>query len=247
VADDDLDLTNPLQGTLNDVIADGAVGFTFGLGAGLQPAVLAGLAAAIAPLARRLAGLVETERTDRRARTQAMWLVALDQASFGADDLLVSADSLIRAAEADPDRRHLCVSATRASEGSLYSERIVALGRALASGLLADETAVLDMEQQVVDALATLERPHLALLQRMSVWNDGHHRYTTVKTFSDEEIQEIAAPETSIATRLKATLEREGLLQRVTGTYPGIAGNPWNVSDFGLEVLTRLHVTITTN
>jgi hypothetical protein len=92
-----------------------------------------------------------------RERAEAAWAVAAHEIGE-APEALVSGRGRRR-----PPAPGYSVGET--ASRSRYPARLVALGRALATGLLSEDDTVLDHEQQTVDALAEIERPHLVLMQ----------------------------------------------------------------------------------
>lgn len=219
-----------------------AVGFAFG-------GPLGAIAGALVPVAERLAKLSFRElrvshEEAREERAKAAWLIA-------AKDVGDDAERLLEAASADADRRHLAYSASEGAAEARYPARIVALGRALASGLLATDSASLDHEQQVVDALAAIDRPHIVLLHDfVNVEGSTTEPVFVRRTLSWPNIQRFGSAYGSSLPRLLATLEREGLVHTQTvatlaeddGTPTGHdrAGTFWQITDFGYEVLDRL-------
>jgi hypothetical protein len=227
----------PFAGVTRDAIAAAAVGFTFGGPAG-------GLVGGLTPFAIRLAALSQAEFDGGRDRAVAAWEVA-------AREVGQAPDVLVRRAEANPDRRHLGYSVGEAASQSRYPERIVALGRALSTGLLTEDSAVLDDEQQMVDALAVIERPHLVLLTSLlhiEQLGDGDVSWVPL-TLNWEELQERVPELKRSLPRLLATVQREGLVRldtvsvvapdsgRPEREYPGAF---WRLTPFGLEALARL-------
>ncbi|TXR56307.1 hypothetical protein [Quadrisphaera setariae] len=232
------EIEGPFAGIAADVVA-GAV-FAAVAGGGVA-GVLAG---AFQPIATRALELSSREMVGHQQRGVAVYVVGAAQAGVEPQELLD------KAAEG-PDRLHLACSAAQAAGESRYPERIIALGRALARGLLAEDDAVLDHEQLVVEALSRLDRPHLvvlwALLEDEPGRSPGSWRQLTL---SWVELQErIPGYGAASLTRLVAALDREGLLDTPTmSTVAPDDGRPDDlhpgeflaVSDFGIDVMTEL-------
>jgi hypothetical protein len=228
--EDDSLLREPWQGMGPDLLAEGAVA-ALSLG-------LAGPSAALAvftPIFKRSFELAQAERRRRIERAEEMWLHASN--TSGRDPL-----DLIEVADADDDRRHLAYTAGDAAATSRYPERIRALGKALAEGLLAEDDAVLDYQQQVIDALSSVDRPHLAILQAMTTTESlgGGLTLSEPTGYTWQGLKEKLPGYRPALRRLLATLEREGLVEVENGTYPGGTLPSWHPSDFGQDVLARL-------
>jgi hypothetical protein len=237
------EVQKPFEGVGSDAVAGAAVGFAFGGPVGA-------VAGALVPVAERLTRLSLREirvahQEARQDRAKAAWLVAGKNAG---DEI----EQLVEAAAADADRRHLAYSVTEGAAESRYPARIVALGRALASGLLASDVASLDHEQQVVDTLAQIERPHIVLLHDLvNVEGTAREPVFVRRTLSWSQIAQFGASYGSSLPRILASLEREGLVHTSVVAVPGSddgpplnahdrAGTYWQISDFGYEVLERL-------
>jgi hypothetical protein len=60
--------------------------------------------------------------------------------------------------------RLLNITAIRAAAGTLWPPKVVALGRLLAAGLIAEDEADIDLQQSALAAMTEMERPHVILL-----------------------------------------------------------------------------------
>jgi hypothetical protein len=201
------------------MVANGALGLL----AGTPSAAVIG---AVAPLLSRMLRLSHEELTNRNDRVMAMWTHASVHAQ-------VDPERLLNAASNDPAKKHLAFTAGDAASTARFSARIVALGRALGSGLVAENDVELDVEQFVVDALAEIERPHVAALARL-----GPHR--TEDTFLRLELHRYGA---ALAPIL-ATLERLGAVERDLDPEAAFdrlrARSFYSATPFGEELRRRL-------
>ncbi len=226
---DDIDLTQPFQGIGADMIAEAAIGVM----ADPHRGALAGLI----PLFSRALKLAQRETSWQQARAAVMWAHAAESAGQ-------AAESLIDRAESDPDRLHLAVSAAAGAATARYPARIVALGRALAGGLLAESETKLDLEQQVIDALSVLERPHLETLVVLEHGDDGVRAALIdgvgLGTLHDRMGYGVAF------SRIMSALESGGLATSDPRLFDPAAiasvgsAEHWRPTEFGREVLSRL-------
>jgi hypothetical protein len=115
------------------------------------------VAAALTPL------LVWGERAMRRRQTKAA--AALAEAAASAE---MSADDVLELVDGNDRLNELAARALAAAAAATTDAKIRALGRALASGVLAADEATVDAEMLVVDALARLEAAHVRVLDLVS-------------------------------------------------------------------------------
>jgi|ERR1022692_3295604 hypothetical protein len=99
-------------------------------------------------------------------------------AEFGADaqervrQMMASARDAAECTEAELEERLLETEQTRllnvnailAAADTAWPPKVVALGRVLAAGLIAEDEADIDLQQSALAAMAELERPHVTLL-----------------------------------------------------------------------------------
>lgn len=99
-------------------------------------------------------------------------------AEFGADaqqrvrQMMASARETAECTEAELEERLLETEQTRllnvnailAAAGTAWPPKVVALGRVLAAGLIAEDDADIDLQQSAMAAMTELERPHITLL-----------------------------------------------------------------------------------
>lgn len=224
--DGELDPVRPFDGLGPDIVAELAIA-ALALGAGPAGALLAGLT----PLVARGVQLAHRELQAQQQRSAAVWVVAGDRAGLDPVDLMGRADD-------DADRRHLGYSAAEAGATARYPERIIALGRALADGLLAEDHVTIDREQATIDALAAIERPHLSIMAYLDrAKSNGPYEQNAA---SEGAIRKQFEPSfgTSL-TRVLSCLDREGLLE-ILRLHEEEEWDDYLLSDFGNEVLARL-------
>ncbi len=102
----------------------------------------------------------------------------------------------------------VCISA---ATRTVWPAKVRALGRALASGLLAEDEATIDVEQLIIAAMADLEAPHLSMLELLAC-------RVPPRFVGDEQIAHPRQNEHGI------TLPRHGWTQRQIGFYrPSLA------------------------
>lgn len=149
-----------------------------------------------------------------------------------------SAQELMEAAFRDDKCIELATRALTAAAASATDERIDALGRALATGLIAADAAKIDEQLLVVNALADMEAPDVRLLLLMNQPGENGrpgswHRSKILETAPDLAL---------VVDALLARLSRLGL---ISDTMPAntVFGNPtWWVTDFGRLCLSTLAV-----
>jgi hypothetical protein len=230
-------LDQPFKGVGSDMVAKAAVGFFIAGPVGAA-------AGAVEPWIARAISLSQAELTARQPRAIAMWEIASTKGKCSPDELLDRANG-------HPDKTHLAFAAAEAAGESRYPERIRALGKALAAGLMTTDDAVLDHEQLVVDSLAAIERPHLVLMWAMisDQSTPDFHSWVPLQ-FDWQELCSLAGSYRRPLAKLLAVLVREGLVEMETVAHTAAAdgrpagephiGHFWRLSDFGREVLARL-------
>ncbi|SNR95427.1 hypothetical protein SAMN06272737_14612 [Blastococcus mobilis] len=140
---------------------------------------------------------------------------ALDEAAEASG---LRIDNLLDRLAADPARLVFLSEALTAAARSTFSERVRALGRALASGALADDEARVDEERLWVAILAGVEAPHLRILRQLMLPRDQQPYGTTPQQLT---LAEAAGVSYVMAGHLLADLERHGLASWRWGeTYP---------------------------
>lgn len=150
----------------------------------------------LAPLAARALDASARELTGKRIKRVETMLEAATETA-GSDETLAAA---IRASE---ETQELTFETAEAAARSRVPEVVVAMGRALANGLLADGTK-LEESRMVIEALASLTPPHARVLQVMA---DGPGRQTELDIAARLDEWRDVLP------RLLAGLEREGLIR----------------------------------
>jgi hypothetical protein len=112
-----------------------------------------------------------------------------------------------------------------------------ALARAVASGLPANDEAVIDDAQTIIRSLAALEPAHIRALLVLARPSDT----ARMPWNADHVAAEISAS-SKVAEALIAKLTAEGLARDATEFTPmGPCGGPrWEISDHGLRVVALL-------
>jgi hypothetical protein len=104
-----------------------------------------------------------------------------------------------------------------------WEDKVKTLGRSLASGLLAEDDATVDIEQLILAAIADIEGPHLALLdllvnfQPPTSWGDPPAvavRNPRRREFNVAQIKYARPRLAPVLQGLTGTLERHGLIMR---------------------------------
>jgi chloramphenicol 3-O-phosphotransferase len=70
----------------------------------------------------------------------------------------------------------LAAAVVAAASETMVEAKIRALGRALATGALAADDAVVDEQRFLVDILDDLEAPHVRMLHQLSIQHEGMDR-----------------------------------------------------------------------
>lgn len=95
--------------------------------------------------------------TDAQERVRQMMASARDAAEYTEAEL---EEHLLETEQT----RLLNVNAILGAAGTTWPPKVVALGRVLAAGLIAEDEADIDLQQSAMAAMAELERPHVTLL-----------------------------------------------------------------------------------
>jgi hypothetical protein len=153
----------------------------------------------------------------------------------GATAAGVPVDDLLERLSNDPTRLVFLSEALTGAARSTYSNRIRALGRALATGALAEDTAEVDEERMWVDLIIQLEAPHVrALLHLDTAPVDMVERVTRGVA------QAVGIEDEALAGTLLAMLQRLGLIYRALAAFP--TPEPLcHLTPLGREALRRLH------
>jgi hypothetical protein len=129
--------------------------------AGLPP--LAVLAATVAGMTLPYAEIVAHRVFDEfkgDARTRANEMIASADRELGGDD----PDQLADMTRKSPQTRLLTTMAVDAAARTTWPRKVIALGRVLAVGLIAEDEAKIDEQQLALSAMAEMDRPHVSLL-----------------------------------------------------------------------------------
>ncbi len=126
---------------------------------------------------------------------------------------------------------------------STFDQKLVALGRSLAAGI--DDDAKLDQERIFARAMAPIDAPHIAVLEAIvALGNDLPTDELVVTT----QLLRQGLDEVGPALHpLLATLSTSGLIEvpgpasAEEGTFSIPESTGWRLSEFGQQVLDRLH------
>ncbi|MFD4992847.1 hypothetical protein ACFWH7_04490 [Cellulosimicrobium cellulans] len=188
---DDEPVALETRGVGAEMLTQGALALAFGA------APSHALLTAIAPFAARALDASARELFGVRLRRVGSMLAAATEAAG-------SEETLADAIAASEETQELAFDTAERAAQSRVPEAVIAMGRALANGLLADGTK-LEESRMVIEALASLTPPHVRVLQVMA---DGPGRQTelNIAAYLDDGWRD-ALP------RLLAGLEREGLIR----------------------------------
>jgi len=247
-----------MSGTRDDadhavVVRDALVKATFAAGTAVASggggslAVLAG----VGTFAGELSPLVLKEWRGKGKR--------IDRMAEAAVDAVGSPGALIQAIEQAPGGASLLTRAVEAAATSEYPPSVVAIGRALAEGVVDDGTR-LDEARQFVEALSVVQRPHFVVMWELRADSDvpsgdGSTAWVPLTLNRAELVEALPSSYRLSLDRLVSTLEREGLIDRGTsgGAFlvsddpeqrrPQVRDQPdmyWAITTFGLQALARL-------
>ncbi|WP_143254073.1 hypothetical protein [Amycolatopsis keratiniphila] len=184
------------------------------------------VAGATSPLLTDGAKALERVIRRRLGRTQE----AVDAAAKFANR---SFEELIEIASEDDRRLEIVGRAVQAAALSSDSATICALGRALATGVLATDDAKVDESLRIVSTLASLDPIDVKVLERMhtsgGTWHilrtdDNSHHHAIAEEFPEAE---------SVIDHVVARLSQQGLITRPDAGGLAWDGIPWVVTDFG--------------
>jgi hypothetical protein len=159
---------------------------------------------------------------------------------------------LLHRIENNPSLGGLVEDALNAGENSMYPSRIRGLGAALAAGVLADDTDLVDVEHMVIQTLGRLERPHLRVLEVMTARKDGTVTARRGR-WAQPDLFAMLLPLRPVLHRLLADLESVGVLRnqfqienlnttmRTFNITDNKQHNWWTVTGFGIRCMDRLY------
>jgi hypothetical protein len=145
----------------------------------------------------------------------------------------------------------LFVRTLRVAEDAAVDEKLIALGKAIASGALAYRSVDVQWETAFVGTLSELDRPHLRVLdqvRRLAFDPSATPQQTFPEPASvTEESLHQSLPELrDIIDTVVATLQSHGLLAAVQGQMATIGPTSrrfrWKVTNFGLQFLERMRL-----
>lgn len=251
--DDDEELAQALDSAVPDIgagVIAAAVAMALPGPAGLVVGALT------PPVMSRVLGRLQERFFQQRATAaEAVLQEAADQLGTDLDGVL--------AALTDDSRVQLAGMAVAAGAQTILEDKIVALGRALATGVLADDEALIDEQRLVIGALASLEAPHIRVLRVVAEeWPPGV-KFGDQPRWPEPEIAAALrmshAPSTvsAILSGLHANhlLRQEDVIKQAFENYSRAAGRAarsggspsmrtptprWEVTPFGERMLALL-------
>jgi hypothetical protein len=217
-----------------------ATGGLVGLGAAtrLGPAGGVVIAAATAETLRYLATHAIGLRDSQAGRTLEL---AARQANLGLEELQ-------RRLAGSPHRLQLTAAALAAAANTTLEAKLRALGRALATGALTTDDAVIDEQRFLVDTLADLEAPHLRVLHQLSIEHEGYwpEVYAPGQEgahgWSLRDLADSLPGQEAVLEPILSVLAGHALaLDTADGTLEyRLEGRRWVVTDYGKRCLAEL-------
>jgi hypothetical protein len=195
--------------------------------------------AAIEPV---LEQVVSETLARRRARGRRALAVAASSAGVTPEELL---ERILH----DEKLLDLAAAVVAAASETMVEAKIRTLGRALATGALALDDAVVDEQRFLVDILADLEAVHVRVLNQLSIQHEGYGSPRSpdgTRRAYGWSIEDLSAHLPSIAAVLRPVLNvlagRELVRDTAVGSLgyvPG-EGERWIVTDTGTRCLDML-------
>jgi len=162
----------------------------------------------------------------------------------GAEHTDTPIEELIDAASKTPFTELLTSDVFDAASRSAYHDKVTALGRAWAIGLLSEDEAELAREQQFVRMVNRIELPHVRVLDVVAgdffAEAAGRGGPALVDGWTPEAVERHLSEYGSLIHPLLATLTAEGLIADNTIQNPMVAGTQFRVTPAGRDVLRRL-------
>lgn len=207
----------------------------------IEPGLSVPLAGAIPYLARGLAQIFQ-----RSVERQALVVkTAAEQVGANPGELL---ETLL----ADPRGEQMFRHAMTSARDATVEAKLQVIARALASGAIAKDEAVVDTEILFLRAMEDVEIPHVRALRIFTsteaAGKAGHPITPNDKTpiqLKYPDFHELLPQMSAALDPVLATLERHGLLARIAtggGAFLGGEGasTAWRITAFGKESLARL-------
>lgn len=159
----------------------------------------------------------------------------------GVEDSGSSLPEILIAADRDPFRQQLTSDVLEASAKTPSEDKLVALGRAWAQGVLSDDDSVLAREQQFVRSLARLEYPHLRVLNVIrGDFTQVPQGLALVDGWTREAVRSQLAEYGDLVAQLISVLESEGLIANQTIQNPMVPGTQFRITQAGEELVARV-------
>jgi hypothetical protein len=162
----------------------------------------------------------------------------------GAQHVDVSVETLVIAAAQSPFRELLTADVFDAASRSAFDDKVTALGRAWAVGVLAEDDVTLAKEQLFVRTIDRIELPHVKALEVVArdPFADAAARGgpPLVDGWTPDAVARNLPEYGPLVQPLLATLTSEGLIVNNTIQNPMAVGTQFRITDTGIDVLRRL-------
>jgi hypothetical protein len=166
---------------------------------------------------------------------------AVKTVKAGVQDSGASFQKLVGAADKDPFRQQLTADVFEATARTAYEDKITALGRAWAKGVLSDDDSVLAREQQFVRSLTRLEYPHLRVLSVIrGDFTQVPQGLALVDGWTTEAVQSQLPDYGDLVPQLIAVLVSEGLIANQTIQNPMMPGTQFRITQAGEDLFARV-------
>jgi hypothetical protein len=194
--------------------------------------------------------LVERAAAEWRAEGQRRTGLALSHAATASE---TSVEQFLERCIENPTRLALLAAAVEAATAADLDAKLRMLGSALASGVLANDDALVDEAQLRVNVIRELDAPHikvLAAIDRASGHSQGNWTGASEASLTLVVGDGSGARSSGVLQPILRTLDRNGLIH-LTGIgeiwdehqaddyRPGAGSNEWTTTIFGRELLSE--------
>ncbi|MBU2696234.1 hypothetical protein [Pimelobacter sp. 30-1] len=226
------------ESTFDDVRVGGFVAAAVGAGAGsAADLVLPGLGGPLGVAVAAVGNLVGVGIERRQGRA----VRAFEEACGFAD---LTPNELCNAVGGDDHRIELTLRALSAAAESRLDQKVRALGRALASGALAEHDAIVERETFVVDALARMEAPHakvLFIMDQPPIPQENGRVYKSVDlAWTESKLVQRYPQAGDVMASIIATMSGVAVIRPLSSSGSAYQQAAYDISDFGRLVLGRL-------
>lgn len=148
---------------------------------------------------------------------------------------------ILIAGDQDPFRQQLTADMLEASAKTPLDQKLIALGRAWANGVLSNDDAVLAREQQFVRSLARLEYPHLRVLDVIrGDFTQVPQGLALVDGWTAEAVRSQLPQYGDLVLQLISVLVSEGLIANQTIQNPMVPGMQFRITAAGEDLVARV-------